>query len=450
MNARGFKVTSVWLRELPSLRSNSFYLLIDNGLIQFCRQSKGSSLTLLQHQEYDSPDLADLEQFVIKLCSAKYYYGQPITVLLGGSKVYTYMRDLKQSAPGQMQDRLATLRNGKSAYASSVIDDTNNRLFLFESFDRNYVESLQKVFTKHDLSILNISTIGSHLINSEQFLATSGEALHLFNLPKRPPCFLANNCRGEIAYGEVRMNKTAKPDNQTVDSIKRAYFDEDSEVAVYHHTFNPEEPTLSTSSQTKASILTRIQRSVSHSGQTTGIKTFSSPRAKALEIASNSLRLLTAILAGLSLIGLLSLAVLTALGRGDDEQLSKYQTTYSVKLRLLNEVDRLRGEQARLLASFGSVHRSAAIVSWLCQQSYNDLWLDRISLRWVSSDSLFVNVEGHAKQESTAFLLNQRLNKRISPYSFSLSSLKPEILRNRSSSDTTVSFKLFTVIYGAD
>ena len=152
----------------------------------------------------------------------------------------------------------------------------------------------------------------------------------------------------------------------------------------------------------------------------------------------------------MTLVSLLSLAIVAVMGVGDDEQLSEYQTAYSLKSRLLNEVDQLREEQAGFLASSGSVHSSAAIVSWFCQQTYNDLWLDRISLRWISSDTLFVDAEGHAKRESNAFRLNQRLNDQISPYSFALSSLKPEIIRNRSNADTTISFKLSTVIYGTD
>jgi hypothetical protein len=162
--------------------------------------------------------------------------------------------------------------------------------------------------------------------------------------------------------------------------------------------------------------------------------------AKLLPVVTNSLRLLTWILAVTGLLAALAAGLSNALVSGSDADVESFQRKHASRLVLEQRLDSLEAVESQLSRSLPVTMPAASIVGVFCQRRFKELFLRRISVSRTAMDSILAEIQGAAAEEATVFKYHNALAEFAHPIPIVVRSVLPEIVHERGSADTLTAF----------
>jgi hypothetical protein len=161
---------------------------------------------------------------------------------------------------------------------------------------------------------------------------------------------------------------------------------------------------------------------------------------KYLPVVTNSLRLLTWILAVTALLAGLAAGLSGAFASGGDADVKSFQRKYASRLVLEKRLDSLGAVESQLSRALPATMPAASIVGIFCQKRFKELFLRRMSVTHTTTDTILVEIQGAAAKEATVFEYHNALAEFAYPIPIDVRAVLPEIVHERGLADTLIAF----------
>jgi len=380
-------------RGLTGLGNSRHYILInDSGIFYLLLGGKSGHLAISTlYSEY--PDFKDcLDKFIINLKKHPLFMGQPVTILMGGSKCFHHIEQIKtkdkfnpskkfswlNTESAIIRFRIYRTRGGnKCAYYGGIESDTYNRItrrlhdegLTIKDFRPATLFIFEKWLKKDESNSLAVKLPGQII---RVFL--SGDRISILdeNL----------NAGYVVEFTPDKLNIVGK-------TIYYSFFSQD--ITGDNHNTRP--------------LYNLIKGKI---WDTHKEKFFWSPATGNKRMAmvwhvANGLRLSALILVCLSLLLLITSLTMRLWRSTYSSDLAAYQTEYEQKTQLMTEIADLESKlDATPVSNYNMTSISAAI-STFCQRRPYGLYLSEINAYHDNEDNWRVTATGLAEKESAVF-----------------------------------------------
>ena len=425
------------LTELLSVRPPEYFILVFDDAIEFVRVSGRGGMDSLYRETITREDSQDWETFCHNLSKHPAYFGQPVRVLIGNRRAWTYFKRLEGTSPAKLLEKLQAVPTSHMELNQKTALIQKQRVFVLQAIEKDYLRSIELAARNCGIQVLDVATLAAQLLTGCPSPSPGRAASSVFRFNGSQSWYSVSANNGGILVDRLPTALSDLAETEVFDHLEWTYQTKDAVRTVFNGV-----PKKTQTGLYQTSLLGRVLRSSLKRQQllrTIVYKTASSRPALGLRVGLNSTRLLAILLIMLTLLLGIVTGFTSVWSSKIEQPLEDFQHRYSTKLQLLSRLEQLKAEESRLRSAQGPPRQTAALASAFCQRAFGGLFLTELAVRYSTEDSVVVEAKGAAKRESTVFALRDHLAEQLQPLPVTVNSVRP---RQRTSSQGTDS--LFT------
>jgi hypothetical protein len=423
------------IADLSNPASISYFILIHQNSFQFVRIS-GRCLTVRPESSSESSESQNIASFLSQVVKGPLYYGQPIGLLLDSLQSFSFIKQYENSQTSKIRDDLKSLSTSGVVVNHVLRTGKDSTLVVAQGIDSEFLQGIVKTCNQVGLNLLYVSTLPAYLALNAKLLDRNTESLSEFLWSASQVGFLGSKADGTVCYVSIRS--LAGEDHRT--KIASLLFGHELAPTVSRFIAYPKKQDKPLGSLfRRGHNIPRQDRILFKTAPT-------SRMARGTLVMSNSLKLLTGILATLLVVVCAFWLVYHPSNSPVSPAEEKYQTAYSDNLQLQRTVDSLNSATHHQ-PSRKSAYSPAAVLSLFCQGKPGGLWLNGLTLKRFGADSVSVEASGMARNSQTVFGYQGEVSGLSKSLPLTVLSMHPEVVATGGQPDTVLSFKLGATIH---
>ncbi len=445
MKVRSVTRSRAILTELLSVSTLEYYIVATEDEIGFWIVSR-SRIDYLYREPTFGVEGIDFEGFCRKLRDHPAYFGQPLHILVGNHRAWTYIKRLEGTSPAQLLEKLQTIPTTHLQLLQKTILLQQQRIFVLQAIERDYLKTIESATRVNGIQVLDIATLGARLLAGCPLPPVGKSSTYLYRFEGNHAWFTVFTAKGDILIDPLPTELCDQSRTEIMDTLDTAYHGKTTEN---RSVFEGQSKVASSAAQ-KALRLGQVLRSGIKTQQVIRTLTYrvaSSRPALGLNIVLNSARLLAMSLMAVALLLGMATGVTALWSAGVERPLEDFQHRYSTRLQLANRLEQLKTEESKLRTVQGAPRQTAALVSAFCQKAFGSLFLSELTVRYSSEDSVMVEAKGSARREATVFALRDQLAELMAPNPVTVNSLRPRQRTGQAGIDSLFSFGLTVTLH---
>jgi len=402
MNKSLNQYQSVWhfIKNFVRITPLSNYVLINDSGIYYFGLGEGTKEPLISSlfSDYSNFD-QNLSVFLDKLTNYNLYYGQPITILIGGSRNFYQIKRIKQKSRVNPHTLFDWLNHEEVFLKFRYFKNRKNEKFVyFAGIKKDLQETLIKRFGETKIPIQGFKPVTLFVL--EQWLNRQIDKPILVKLPGQiVKLFINKNKLSFLEESYHNISNSNSLENHKVialsDLIKEPYF-----------RFN-------------------TKKSFFDCGETNKLTRLLIP-------ITNAIRLTSLLLISLCLISLLVGIGFRIWKSGYGGVLKTYQAEYEKKTELQLEISNIKKKLTQ--SNFRDLQQTyfAGAICAFCQKRPWGLYLKEINLNNDNENGWFLTAKGLSDKENSVFNYREYISECIGDVPLEVTWLKQTENRNRS------------------
>ena len=417
-----FRSAKQLVKEFSGLGNSKHYILInDCGIFYLLLGGKSGYLAInTLHSHY--PDFKQsLDRFISDLKKYPLFVGQPVTLLIGGSKCFYHIEQSKNKEKINPSKKFSWVDMENTIIRFRIFDINDGQKCAFYSgIESDSYNRIIRQFYDEEVTITDVRPVTIFIL--EKWLKNNVSGSLIIKLPGEIISLLHTDYRISIIEQNLRsVYSSGLPPNilkMPKETLYYSFFDRDIG--------NKDSNTKPLSELIRASILETV-RDKYFWGPVVGVKT-----PALIKPVLNGLRLSAIVLIGICVLLLLASVTLRLWKTAYEDTMVTYQTEYNEKTRIQAEIESL---ESRLDMAFASNYHqtllSSAITAF-CQRRPFGLYLNEIKANHDNEHNWRVTATGLAENESAVFSYRDYISQNTANLPLEVTALQETNAGNRS------------------